>query len=282
MNKNTFSSVISLLAFFLLAIRANSTAGQLDFSGSPNYVLSSSRFGHFQIQRSNGSANIYIPLDGEQPSVSDVVVWSCANIDTNEQSNITEWYVQMFTENDNIIDLSRVRSKLLEDYQQKYQMSDLLVHPAEVFKMYLRRIAANPIGRALLYRILIEIYKQRSEQRNNATFLQASTPTKLSVRFQASFNYCEDDSSLYFYYTTSDIIVTCIGNRCHNHDKESVVQGAIDVETAIFHELIHWFHYLRDPGRYSQEVNRSDITKFVGPNNGVAQFLYQRNRRRSN
>ncbi|MDR0556107.1 MAG: hypothetical protein LBG20_03860, partial [Holosporaceae bacterium] len=84
------------------------------------------------------------PVDGHQPNTRQAALWSCANAGTHmtlEQrlaSPVTEWYIERFK---SII---------------KFQTSG---EKQEVFWNMFREIASDPVGRILLYRLLIEIYR---------------------------------------------------------------------------------------------------------------------------
>ncbi|MDR2372155.1 MAG: hypothetical protein LBD60_03345, partial [Puniceicoccales bacterium] len=128
--------------------KGSSCAGALQF------------FEHFTLRDSTeANADIYFPTDGHQPTTPEAAQWSCANVEANNvNSPITRWYVNAFFTYDFGFAASAAP-------QAPGQIVVLIGGtPAErmSFMGMFRTIAANPAGRVLLYRLLIEIRRQNA------------------------------------------------------------------------------------------------------------------------
>lgn len=137
------------------------------------------------------------------------------------------------------------------------------------FKKNFRKIASTPVGRTLLYRILIEI--RRHNMGNNVGVLEnnpsitipiaqlltiRNSLRKLSIDF-GNFvcNYSNrtiyiENSFSHTYYVVSNF--SGIGP---NGKYDGIVRHDAPVDVALFHEMSHWYHALRNIQRLSDEQN---------------------------
>ena len=138
--------------------------------------------------------NIYFPADGSQPTTPEAARWSCANIDNRENSPITDWYIRAFG-GDEALEYSKngmpkklpytvpklgakklTSEQMIETYKSStdypkgkkiLKSQNCVEHIITVngddgvfkksFWKTFRVIASDPVGRVLLYRLIIEI-----------------------------------------------------------------------------------------------------------------------------
>lgn len=155
-------------------------------------------FTWIQVPNAN-DADIYFPVDGRQPTTPEAVAWSCANVDVDnrEDSPITKWYMRMFgwtnspeetplqmgfapLTSEELGDLYKKWNNLIE---KKFYLNtslgnsdqDITSKPETIitfdksmdennkqkFWEIFHEEASVPVGRILLYRLLIEIRRTR-------------------------------------------------------------------------------------------------------------------------
>jgi hypothetical protein len=232
---------------------------------------------------------IYFPTDGVQPTTADAEQWSCANVDADDiNSPITNWYMQMFG-NDSSLKLGfNTDNSPTPIISFANNMSsenvDLHLTGIQSFWNTFRQIAANPVGRILLYRILIEIrriddkkngvqeYPIKSHSpddscsRNNARSLEIIMGNDMS-----SWIYIGGIKTGDYYNSRAQIKVFFPSNYQHYrryvvHKKENNYYTALVNATSfnelskliadsLFHEMIHWYQQLRDYTRFDIESN---------------------------
>lgn len=230
-----------------------------------------------------GDINIYFPADGSQPTTHEAAEYSCANVNSNR---VTDWYVRAFG-GDKGLASSRGANPPNVDNGPKigfkentpsyvithtpYSVAQKITKPCRIyfspqmrrFWQAFREIASNPVGRVLLYRILIEIRRQNAigGRCENGIALR---PASLEKR-----NFCR---SIVIKYSPDGCSFACGSRRTLAFDPDDATAitmklrnlrgGAIKLETAvdpeddsddigIFHEMLHWFHFLRNPIRYN-------------------------------
>jgi hypothetical protein len=235
---------------------------------------------HVQIAlNGGGNADIYFPTDGAQPTTPEVARWSCANIDTNNpNSPITRWYVEMFGAIKHRTSRNYLRAGFdsgnrparIITFDGNANWGDLVSDPdrhnapqitkRQLFEKKIREIASNPIGRVLLYRILIEIRRKGATntgclengigimnrsliKRNNHRSLVINLGTDQGLTFS-----CGTGGAIIFdpADTDSDSIRIANGRIDSISDKDTLDNG-------LFHELLHWFHFLRNYVRFYKE-----------------------------
>jgi hypothetical protein len=118
-----------------------------------------------KISPHESETNIYFPSNGRQPTTAEAIKWSCANIDNRENSPITEWYMQMF----GVVAYDGMENFITAGYKGEEQVASKIIDASFnsidmsfFFVEKFKDIAKNPIGRVLLYRILIEIRRRDS------------------------------------------------------------------------------------------------------------------------
>jgi hypothetical protein len=212
-------------------------------------------FEHFTLQDSTGAnADIYFPIDGHQPTTPDAAVWSCANVDANNPASpITLWYMDaFFTHNFGFTRLNGASPII--------QIQD----PRELpnFRDIFRIIAANPVGRVLLYRLLIEIRREDAGMGccgdgliPNKSFLASRDASRrINIKYEKekfAFNP-EKECAVIKCDLDAQEELSClrINNGVQTIDTFELL-APIDID--LFHEMLHWFQFLRHPVRELKE-----------------------------
>jgi hypothetical protein len=142
-------------------------------------------------------------------------------------------------------------------------------------------IASNPVGRVLLYRLLIEI------RRDNGTGVgtqehEFNCEDPLFRRYARSLTIFYSTGNIWSYNTGNDFsYIRCSFDNYKNGNRELEVMADIvvatndnktvystkkmkiaesygyDISSALFHEMIHWYQSLRNKLRYDTEFTRS-------------------------
>ena len=249
--------------------------------------------------------NIYFPADGTQPTTKEVVEYSCTNV---KDDAVTDWYIRAFG-GDIGLSLSRGSPAPAVDNAPKmgFNTTNAPAHIitvdttvpntpedfAQQFWQTFRKIASNPIGRILLYRILIEIRRvnetkegsldscvniegysdELMKERNNSRQLIVKISSKFSLAsaklskertnwLPAVFNF---DNSLDFFCYQS---ILCNQQYKIANSTGYEVISAVRIGRSrqplvvpVFHELVHWFHNLRDLRRKKLERSTTFLTQ---------------------
>jgi hypothetical protein len=243
---------------------------------NPGGLIPDDRYVDFDV---NGH-HIYFPADGRQPPANVVARLACANIEANDiNSSVTKWYVKAFGGSTGLNAAYGIagivgapRWLLLPPMGFTAAIVPTSARivtinmaaagtPANFdrdFWQTFRIIASDPVGRVLLYRILIEIRRQNA---GNGSCENGINPLGgvLSRR-----NYCR---SIVIYHSNdgnsfsrgikrridfdpNDVEDSSLRINTANHTIDTQPDTNITHDMALFHEMLHWFHYLRHPQRY--------------------------------
>ena len=238
--------------------------------------------------------NIYFPQNGVQPTTEEAVKYSCANIDKyNIKSPITEWYMKMFgwiledDTKDGALHSDPKRIKAGFDGQNG--CSPIFVMPLSLvnndyiflpnhfsltkrqsFWYFFRFIASSPVGRVLLYRILIEIRRKKDNIGSTCNDVHANM-YEVNARNKNRHLELEWRDCNTFGKDTNRLGFCCVNIVALQSITEDSKNGNIlilpytswcapYVDISIFHELCHWFHFLRNPKRYNLEKTAGNNT----------------------
>ena len=235
----------------------------------------------------NADYNIYFPADGHQPTTPEAVEYSCANVDNREDSPITDWYMQMFGvipfqnagapgQNDYVkagwsppasgggaINAQRIIS--FHGSVDNTMVNDPNIPGANIsrralFERAFRKIASTSVGRVLLYRILIEI-RRHDGLGQNVGILGSDV-----YNAPAFVNYRNQDRCILIGWSHAQSISfrSAVGIEIFNVVPQRLVIGIrllsdavvlqdCSIDVALFHEMLHWYHELRDPNRKNVE-----------------------------
>lgn len=160
-----------------------------------------------------------------QPTTESLIKLSLAK---SKSKQVTEWYTQKFI--DNIITFDSNMDQNLQN----------------CFLKNFKKIASNPVGRALLFRILIEVQKDNSNKKLK----------KISVIQYAKIGFNEEKSLLYFDEINTKPCVIQKQKHIFRQTTYTLAEETTDnIDINIFHEMCHWFHALSNPERKQIEGN---------------------------
>ncbi len=257
--------------------------------------------------------NVYFPQDGHQPTTKEAGIYSCANI---ADDNITDWYIRAFG-GDEALEYSKneipkkppytvqklgakklTSKQMIETYESSrdYPKGKKILKSQncaehiitvngddDVFKKSFwktfRVIASDPVGRVLLYRLIIEIRRCFSTE-----FIYNFLIYEPSVIVESSTGAIEkkEDINIAFGLYSLGTRNNCrsitinksdgnsfsLSEQCINFsDAEDITTSVLKIEgnsikteevkrtadIGLFHEMLHWFHYLRDYDRYNKD-----------------------------
>ena len=239
--------------------------------------------------------NIYFPADGTQPTTPEAVEYSCANIDNRENSPITEWYMQMFgvipykrngtndddyikagwsppPRGDGEINTRRIISfpaanfgflqiDAIQDVADP-DVPDSKVSRFTLFERNFRKIASTSVGRVLLYRILIEI--RRHQNGNSTGYQEEGIPLNIlktrnlhrSIHIygcQTRGSFSIDNGFIVFRMKPAKIYPAIGKKNAMGYTHIQYSEASLDI--SLFHEMLHWYHALRDTDRSTNESN---------------------------
>lgn len=255
------------------------------------------------------TADIYFPVDGYQPTTQEAVAWSCANVaDTGPGSPgraVTDWYVEMFggpraggaptlqmgfaplvrgaaahaVQNpQEIITLKDSRRNQYDDMDGRQTSIDdptlisRKLNREEAFWITFRQIAANPVGRVLLYRLLIEIRRVGSNntgvQASNIQIMASNIIKILRKRnnlrnIVIEWNNRDSHSGNRIRFNTNSRYCPTILNINGNQAEIGMVW--CDPTQRFFHELLHHFHQLQDKNRHDEEKTGIFVKDLLNP-----------------
>lgn len=248
---------------------------------------------------------IKFPKDGTQPTTADAALWSCANVDNDA---VTEWYLRMFgwtapEENEKkplemgfgVADATGKQGAVpivrFNPSQNELKTGEAIMTAWQkaLFWGTFRQIAKNPVGRVLLYRLLIEIRRinQKGEgcQGEDAVSSQDHLPLRspqskdeaiANRKYARSVNvihvikdawsYTSGDATdnkniaiICCYFLRSREPVTLVVEKddhiCTEYKHEENI--GIYNQTSLFHEMLHWYQQLRFPVRDDIETGLS-------------------------
>lgn len=225
--------------------------------------------------------------DAKQPTTEDAAKLSCANID---DENITQWYVDMFCKYKNgmkIINNSKLQyANILEehdvnktislngkltikskDVKQKNTISPskiLIINSQQDVKIMncFRAIASNPVGRVLLYRLLIEITRHNSENQYVEEFrclpekkegLLKNRQSILSINIEFNSKAATSTFNTTGYITLNNTkfskMILTIKDQILTLTDDEQKNDELDID--LFHEMLHWYHKLRNGQRFN-------------------------------
>ena len=279
--------VFQMLNAFLFGAQFNFPAGtpglQADVQAPTNPFIDCK---HILVPVAN--YDLYFPVDGSQPDTADAGLWSGArNTGHPNDDEITDWWVRVFGGN-NAVNLSRVGAlDVLAEPQMGFNAAGV-AHIIQVaagapggferqFWQTFRMIAADPVGRVLLYRLLIEIRRKDDAGRDGCCGDDAFVLKEEQENFYrknalslAVINSNEGCSFVLPTETEASIIKfslrkhqTQVLNFTNNILKIVAKDRSLDI--GLFHEMIHWFHFLRNPERFANYDFKKSKNSFRYP-----------------
>lgn len=209
---------------------------------------------------SSAEYEIFFPEEASQLTTAEVVLHSCANAEySGEQDIITNWYLAMFG-------LIKHEGKYLQmglDLKVKAQRIITMDRSMDeetqsTFIKNFRRIASVSVGRVLLYRLLIEIWRTDKEGEKNIIIKHGHKGNSFSAKQQTIKFLAQDPTQL-----------TGVINKAAEgfFDFTELKNSNRPDDIGLFHEILHWFHFFRYKERFEQErkidVGNSGSTDIV-------------------
>jgi hypothetical protein len=127
-----------------------------------------------------------------------------------------------------------------------------------------QKIASNPVGRMLLWRLLIEIYRNGgayergiSQELNRAPIINACRQLVITKDVTGDPLFSLKDNAISFGRINQGDIVGYFPIACSPQDEfvPVIYTNLCHLHIVLFHELLHLFHCLRDNDRYIEEKN---------------------------
>jgi len=227
------------------------------------------------------TGNIYFPQNGVQPTDTEAEDLSCATVDENDiNSPITDWYTTIFggpdhtKHNPNLqAGFTTLTGAQLVALTPRPTASAIITmdtpsmsvgtRTADFWQDF-RKIASTRTGRILLYRILIEIRRQRNISGTWKAYTSreiGGTTSALNLRMRANcrnliIKWSDNGNSFSrnthtINYANTNRKLTTVCEKIGNSHPISLVGRESDI--GLFHEMVHWFHVLRHPERHSKE-----------------------------
>lgn len=215
---------------------------------------------------------LYFPVDGTQPNSHNAGKWSGArHVGQGNDDVVTDWWVRAFGGREAVA-LSRREAVSGEGYSvlMGFGRDNKMTHIINVndskempdfkqlFWKTFREIASDPVGRVLLYRLLIEIRRVDEnldgcceqgivmlEDRNKLRCIEIRySDTGFAFNKGGYINFDPSDTAVntMIFYSKSGKIATKL-------DPNSDL-----LSTGLFHEMLHWYHALRHLERYNQST----------------------------
>lgn len=217
------------------------------------------------------NCHLYFPVDGSQPSTADAGAWSGARYNDPDNNRVTDWWVRVFGGNLAVNQIHRGMYDTLAEPEMGFNATGqphiiqidttIAGTPAgfeQQFWQTFREIASDPVGRVLLYRLLIEIRRTDNVTHEGccedgiATIIGRNDLRSIEIKHtNDGFAFSPGSLSIEFDLTDTAVntmILSRITNKVATTDDPQPDTLAI----GLFHEMLHWFHFLRHPNRFEQ------------------------------
>ena len=208
-----------------------------------------------EVKIPNSPNSLFFPVEGIQPTTEEAGLYSGArNI---EDKAITSWYIKIFQE----------KFTKTENANNAWKTS---------FTNAFRKIASDPVGRVLLYRLIIEctrlditnmdkpfnccaqdiiIPTKNIADRKNCCRLQISTDPKSDMAFSPR-------GILFFNLTDTSGLNVFTKKTTQTFD--TFEEETFPLDIGLFHEMLHWFHFLQHPTKFIN-ANKKEANVFKYP-----------------
>ncbi|MFQ6722961.1 MAG: hypothetical protein ACLRFH_00970 [Opitutales bacterium] len=245
----------------------------------------------------NTTCHLYFPIDGSQPTTTEAGQYSGARfVGQLGDDLVTDWWVRVFGGN-RAVNWSRPDDQQLlnqpPDIPMGFDINGNIAHIINVkhlslcagwnslrisFWQAFRQIAADPVGRVLLYRLLIEIRRVDSDtstqgceekgDRDNDEIIRDDDINKKcrSIKINQAIEGCcfkigDNGAQIDFEDLNRGTFVFYF---VKNHGTLLTKNQDRPVDVALFHEMLHWFHYLRRLQRVLENKSgKPDSFKYV-------------------
>ena len=217
---------------------------------------------------------MFFPIDGSQPRTNLTGRYSGARYNGPNNNAVTDWWVRVFGGNAAVNAIHRgIYDRLLE-LQMGFDNVNNPIHIIQVnaagaplnferqFWQDFRQIAADPVGRVLLYRLLIEIRRLDGPGGNGCCGDDVILPRRYNLTNRNNcrslrIKYSNDGCCFYgrrrcIEFDTDINIQTSVLSTDATATKVTTEEDNRDCDIALFHEMLHWLHYLRNSYRFNK------------------------------
>lgn len=218
------------------------------------------------------TCHLYFPIDGSQPTTAEAGQYSGARYNNPDNNRITDWWVRVFGGNMAVNQIHNGMYDRLIAPRMVFKINNHNSHIIRVdtrnipagfeqqFWQTFRQIAADPVGRVLLYRLLIEIRRLDNAGINGCCGDEVVLPRRYNLTNRNNCRRIEirySDDGCCFYgrrhrieFDTDVTIQTSILKL--DAGKVTTEEDNRNYDIALFHEMLHWLHYLRNPHRFNE------------------------------
>ncbi len=229
---------------------------------------------------------------GEQPDLETCAAesWAMHGVDPKtgfapDKDEVTQWYMEQFG-------YTKEGRQELKGFNDSGQPSSIIVFDesyllkstagvlrSDEFWQTFKKVASHPVGRVLLYRILIELSRQNNNygcQENGvkikANFLSYRNQCRqLTVVFGLPGFIIETNDRaakayLYFSNAVAQLPDTVLASDDQDSWRIDCTSHCYSDDVALFHELVHYYHCLRNIMRYQharQQAHPKDISELT-------------------
>lgn len=236
---------------------------------------------------------LIFPSDGSQPTTGDAEIFACADADSLGNAAITDFYVRLFGGGDGSVQ-DGGWDKLLNQTAPILRVSDEASNSESFcFWPSFKQIASTRSGRLLLYRLLIEIWRVTKQGPLNTAIFQNGEQDSVTTRGigdvgtspgqRDAREYCRsllvygpDTPPKGTYYLPAQesepafLVIQESQNVCYSTAGRAppgrhgapvfftqpppATFRALYLSALVYHELLHWFHQLRNSNRFAYEA----------------------------
>ena len=226
--------------------------------------------------------SICLPYDSSksnlQPPIELASILSCANVNDEE---ITNSYMQLFGlkscngslikpihHNSIYYPIIQLYTSEGTDIFKEHNVEPLNTEEQVEFIENFRKIASSPVGRVLLYRLAIELLRYNTD---NKQYCDANIENRGNAR-GIWIGKCKQLDSDAFCHLGNEKLQSIIRLSPRTTQQAKQVKSStvnldglkviandtvITADVILFHELLHWFHYLQSQTRQAQIRNNS-------------------------
>lgn len=230
----------------------------------------------------NANCNLYFPDDGSQPNTSMAGMSSGArHIGQLNSKEITDWWIRVFggeiaiawANSETPLPLIDLAPPMYTNANQTLTCHLIQVNGTDVVKRQFwqtfRHIAEDSVGRVLLYRLLIEIRRINTLTNDgccegNINLLEVNTRNAcrhIQVLDNSGKGFSFNSGGIIRVDFTSNLRASVLSS---NNGIVTTVEESCPFEVALFHEMLHWFHFLRNFNRYNNSSsNDPNVFKYA-------------------
>ena len=208
--------------------------------------------------------NLYFPIDGTQPNTPDAGYSSGARYFGRNNDAVTYWWIRVFGGNQAVKLSNASINNTLYDPLMGYGKAGKETHIIQAegtlsfqwqFWQAFRCIAEDPVGRVLLYRLLIEIRRIDSITKtgcceNQVTITSVNLKARNACR-SLTIRYCKDGSSFSFHHADIELNTAITQHRVLKQNGKFLTTDLDNrtCDVSLFHEMLHWLHHLQNEDR---------------------------------